>query len=330
MNEPVSSTDPAWLAEHQALVEGAGLVDFRQRTRIAVGGADRLKFLNGFCTADVKRLSVGEGCEAFITSAQGKTIGHVQIYCELDVLLVETVAGQAERLIAHLDRYVIREDVVLHDRSTDRAAWLLAGRQAGDVLRRLGVTEVPERRLSGRATRIAEHDVCLRCVDFVHPSGILVESSAVTWQAVGEELLRQGGRACGHEAFEAARIEAGFPWFGSDISERNLPQEVGRDELAISFTKGCYLGQETVARIDALGHVNRVLCGVRWQSAQVPTSGETLSVGGQEVGEVTSATYSPRLKSALALAYVKRGHQAPGTKLESPVGPAEVVQLPLP
>jgi folate-binding protein YgfZ len=330
MNEPAAARDPAWLAEYQALVEGAGLVDFRQRMRIAVGGADRVKFLNGFCTSDVKRLSVGEGCEAFITSAQGKTIGHVQIYCEHDALLVETVSGQAKRLIAHLDRYVIREDVVLHDRSTERAAVLLAGRHAGDVLQQLGVAEIPLQRLQWRPATIANCEVCLRCVDFVRPWGILVESSAESWKAVGEELLRQGGRACGHEAFEAARIEAGFPWFGRDISERNLPQEVGRDELAISFTKGCYLGQETVARIDALGHVNRVLCGVRWQAAQVPSSGEKLSDGGQEVGEVTSATYSPRLKSALALAYVKRGHQAQGTQLESPLGPAEVVQLPLP
>ena len=149
-------------------------------------------------------------------------------------------------------------------------------------------------------------------------------------------LANAGAVPAGADAFEMARIEAGTPLYARDISDKNLPQEVNRDALAISFTKGCYLGQETVARIDALGHVNRVLVGVRFAGSEPPPPGTELTVteaqgseGKATVGAVTSAAYSPRLGSSLALAYVRRGHTQPGTQLTSSAGPAQVVSLPL-
>jgi folate-binding protein YgfZ len=132
--------------------------------------------------------------------------------------------------------------------------------------------------------------------------------------------------ACGQDAFEAARIEQGFPLFGQDISDKNLPQEVGRDKLAISFVKGCYLGQETVARIDALGHVNRKLARLRFSGPAVPGPGTELRAGEQVVGEVTSASWSPRLRSPVALGYVRTAHLSPGTRLTSSCGEAEVME----
>ena len=126
-----------------------------------------------------------------------------------------------------------------------------------------------------------------------------------------------------------ARIERGQPYYGRDIHDRSLPQEVARDAQALSFVKGCYIGQETVARIDALGHVNKTLIGVKFAGEQVPAAGMELTRDGQPVGQVTSAAFSPRLSAPLALAYVRRGSNTPGTKLESPVGPGEVVGLPI-
>jgi folate-binding protein YgfZ len=120
------------------------------------------------------------------------------------------------------------------------------------------------------------------------------------------------------------------PLFGTDFDENNLPQEVGRDREAISFTKGCYLGQETVARIDALGHVNQKLVGVRFSGVDIPAAGIELMKDGIQVGRVASAAYSPQLEAPLALAMVRREANAPGTALESPVGGCEVVTLPLP
>ena len=147
-------------------------------------------------------------------------------------------------------------------------------------------------------------------------------------------LGNAGAIAADSAAFEAARLEAGTPLFDRDISDKNLPQEVDRDAQAISFTKGCYLGQETVARIDALGHVNRVLLGVRFDTTGVPSAGTEIFAAdganqGAAIGAVTSAAYSPRLQAALALAYLRRGHTHAGTKLQSDFGSAEVIALPL-
>ncbi len=127
-----------------------------------------------------------------------------------------------------------------------------------------------------------------------------------------------------------ARIEAGTPYYGRDLSDANLPQELAHDARAISFTKGCYIGQETVARLDALGHVNRTLCGVRLAGSEIPPVGTEFTGGaGKSVGQVTSAAFSPRLDAPLALAYVRRGENMPGSRLESSLGSAEVVALPV-
>ncbi len=160
-------------------------------------------------------------------------------------------------------------------------------------------------------------------------TGFLISARGEDVDAVYAALCRAGAVPSAGEAFEAARIERGFPWFGRDITDRNLPQEIGRDRLAISFVKGCYLGQETVARIDALGHVNKTLVGVRFLGPTIPASGTELTVGGQPAGLVTSASYSPRLAAPLALAFVRRGSNAPGARLHSAAGEAEVIELPI-
>ena len=151
------------------------------------------------------------------------------------------------------------------------------------------------------------------------------EQLPTVWRA----LRAAGARPCGQQAMETFRIEAGWPRYGRDLTEDNLPQEVGRDRLAISFTKGCYLGQETVARIDSRGHVNRLLLGLVFASPQVPKSGAELRAGTAVVGEVTSAAFCPARNAAVALGYVRRGHNEPGTSLDSAVGPATVVSLPM-
>jgi folate-binding protein YgfZ len=134
---------------------------------------------------------------------------------------------------------------------------------------------------------------------------------------------------CDDAVFQTLRIEAGMPLYGVDFDDRNLPQEVGRDAEAINFTKGCYLGQETVARIDALGHVNQQISGVRFQGSEPPQMGAMLTHAGRPVGIVTSAAYSPRLAAPLALAMLRREHTAVGSRLDSPIGQCEVVALPV-
>jgi folate-binding protein YgfZ len=125
------------------------------------------------------------------------------------------------------------------------------------------------------------------------------------------------------------RLETGTPLYGVDFDDDNLPQEVGRNEQAISFTKGCYLGQETVARIDALGHVNQQLVGVRFDGEAIPTVGTELTSGGAVAGRVTSATYSPLLEAPLAIAMVRHKFLPTGTRLDSANGPCEIVSMPI-
>ena len=316
------------LAEYRALTQLAGLVDFSQRTLVEVRGDDRATFLQNLCTQDVRRLAAGQGAEAFFTSVQGKILAHTLIFADEDALVLETVPGQAEKLIAHLDRYLMRERVTLADRGATHAELLLAGATAAATLAALEVA-VPEQLLASSDAELAGAALRVRRCDLAGPHSFLIECPRASTAAVRRALEAADATPCSSAAFEAARIEHGTPFFGQDISEKNLPQEVGRDERAISFVKGCYLGQETVARIDALGHVNRKLVGVRFAGDAVPGPSTPLLSEGHEVGHVTSAAWSPRLGAPLALAYVKTATQAAGSQLQSPGGPAEVMSLPL-
>jgi len=287
---------PQLLSEYQAILAGTGVVDVSDRTKIELRGADRVKFLNSFCTNDIKRLQPGESCEAFICNVKGHVIGHIQVLAADEALQIDTVPGQAEKLIAHLDRYLIREDVQIVDRTSELDA-VLAG---------------------GQASRRAGAQVGSRI-------GIAADAR-LFWLPKGQRI---DGTACTREALDVVRIEHGYPWFGVDITDESLPQEVDRNAQAISFTKGCYLGQETVARIDALGHVNRTLCGIVFSGETIPTPGLELMAGDKAVGQITSACWSPKLQRPLALAYVRRGNNAVGTKLQSSLGEAEVVAMPV-
>ena len=311
------------------MTERAGWSQLERATHIELQGDDRATFLHNFCTNNIRELPPGKGCEAFVLNAQGKIVAHVLVFAEARSLVLRTVAGQGGRLIQHLERYLIREKVALHDRSEQWAEILLAGPMTDGWLRAHGMTSPPDGPLDGCETELWSHSFALHRAPFAGPSAILVRGEAAGIEALAAGLRAEGVSECGPDAVEALRIECGFPAFGRDISEKNLPQEIARDPLAISFTKGCYLGQETVARIDALGHVNWLLCGVRFDGSAVPCVGCELTSNGSVVGHVTSATFSPRLNAPLALALVRRGWHEENTSLISSFGKAAVVRLPL-
>ena len=318
------------LSSYMALFRGVGLADFRSRTRIEMTGEDRAGFLHNLCTNDIRKLAPGNGCEAFLTNVQGKTLSHVCVFCFEEFLLLETVSGQASFLLAHLDKYHIRERVEVIDRSDNWDALMVAGADAESWLSSMMPSPLSSPPLSCAKTTLAgQPGMCAR-FDLVGPNGLLVVYERDEEPSLKDRLVEEGAVPCPAASVEAARIEAGWPLFGVDITDQNLPQEVARDERAISFVKGCYLGQETVARIDALGHVNKKLAGVRFDTQQIPQAGTPLLAADEaEVGSVTSAAWSPRLDAPLALAYVRRGNGNPGTRLSSPGGPAEVVKLPV-
>jgi len=321
MQEPVSGYD--------ALTRSVGVADLSDRTQVELTGADRANFLHNLCTNEIRKLPAGSGCEAFLLNAQGHILAHVYVFAGQDAHVLDSVPGQGAKIIAHLDRYLIREDVQLFDRSGTWGELLVSGPDSPALLSRLGISDLPEARLAHVDAMLAGSRVNIRRVDLTSPVAYFLACESAAVPSLLQALQSAGARPCGPEAVEMARIEAGQPFYGRDIHDRSLPQEVGRDAQAISFVKGCYIGQETVARIDALGHVNKTLVGVKFEADQLPAAGTELTRDGQPVGQVTSAAYSPRLSVPLALAYLRRGSNTPGVRLESPVGPGEVVHLPV-
>jgi tRNA-modifying protein YgfZ len=318
-----------WIGEYQALRSAIGFVDLSDWSQVELHGDDRAKFLHNVSTNDIKGLAPGAGCEAFLLNAQGKILFHVLVFSGPDSLVLFSVPGDNERLVAHLDRYLIREQVAIQDRTKNWTAVLISGPQAASCVEKLTGSQQSLPLYSSVETKIAERLVWLRRVDIAGTGDWLVNCRREDADALRAAIEAAGGKRCAAEALEAARIENGFPLYGSDITDQNLPQEVGRDERAIHFNKGCYLGQETVARIDALGHVNWKLSGLCFETSDIPPAETQLTHGGKVIGRVTSASYSPRLRAAVALAYLRRDEATVGNRLESQAGPAEVSALPI-
>lgn len=319
---------PELRKQYEALTAAAGWCDVGHRTQIEFTGMDCARFLHNLCTNDIVRLQPGTGCEAFVTNVQGKTVGYIYVFRDTDSIVVDTVPRQGESLMAHFDRYHIREDVQLRDQSASWKALLLSGQASPRLLADESV-EVPAEYLCHGGVVLFGQHVSLRRVEITGATAFLISGEQDAVARISQRMTDVGAEPCGQTAFDMARIETGSPLFGRDISDQNLPQEVNRDDRAISFDKGCYLGQETVARIDALGHVNRTLRGVKFGGDDVPEAGSELRVGGQPAVRITSAAFSPKLDAPLALGYVRRKHSTPGTRLATDAGDVEVVSLPV-
>ncbi len=311
-------------SEYVALTAGAGLVDCSDRTQLELSGDDRAKFLNNLTTNAVITLQPGQGCETFVLDVRGHVVGHLLVFCTPDTLVLDTEPGQAERLLKYFERYHIRERIELRDRSAEWGELLLAGARAERLLAELVAASVPHDRLAHAAVNITGQSIWLRRAEIAGPNSFFISGPREAQAAVADALVAAGAVRCGAAALETVRIEAGWPRYGIDITDQNLPQEVGRNGQAISFTKGCYLGQETVARIDALGHVNKQLVSVQFFGPEVPPPGIELRFGEKVVGSVTSSTFSPRHSAPTALAYIRREHFGSGTRLESDYGVAAV------
>jgi folate-binding protein YgfZ len=328
------------LAEHGALGQAAGVLDLSFRSRLCLAGDDRIAFLHGQVTNDVKGLRVGEGCYAALVNARGRMQSDLNIFRLPDELLLDFEPGLAAAVSERLEKFVIAADVRIVDVSPHFGLLSVQGPKAAEVVRLLGLgAEPPERPMrwvSAAGSSLGE--VYLVNQPRLGFAGFDLYVPVASLAALADKLLdaarRIGGRACGWEAMEIARVEAGLPRFGADMDERSLPPEAGLEARAISYTKGCYIGQEVLARIRTYGQVARTLRGLVLAAdlPALPVKGDQLFKDSKEVGQVTSAVRSPRFGRNIALACVRREVNREGTELQlrhdSDESKARVVELP--
>jgi folate-binding protein YgfZ len=310
-------------AEHAALHQSAGFLDLSFRSRLCLAGADRARFLHGQVTNDVNKLRPGQGCYAAITTAKGKMESDVNILCLTDELLLDFEPGLSDRVSQRLEKYLVADDVQIVDVRPHYGLLSVQGPKSEEAIRALNLfDQIPAQPLASiRATDATLGEVYLARNARLGGTGFDVFVPAATMGAVANELVaavkQLDGRPCGWQAFETARIETGIPRFGADMDETNIPLECGIESRAITYTKGCYIGQEVINRIHSVGHVNRSLHGLRLEDTlkAPPQRGDKLFHEGKEVGYLTSAVNSPHFKANIALGYVRREAGQIGTEL---------------
>ena len=318
-------------AEFHALLSGCGLYDLSWRAKIAVTGGDRVRWLNGMATNNVRDLAPGHGVYAFLLNAQGRIQADLYVFQRGDSLLVDTERGQQEKVLQLFDHYIIADDVEFADIS--------------DKLTALGLTG-PESRHVLECTCIAVPDLAhLQFADVAWQQKTITllrsgEEARESWQIwiapefAGElwsALLKAGARPIGTTALNLFRISRGIPQFGEDIRERDLPQETGQTR-ALNFTKGCYLGQEIVERIRSRGAVHRQFTAFVAEGT-LPEPGAKILAGEnteeKEVGEITSGAVLPLPGGdrTVALGYLRR--EAAGKDLRSGTAKLKPASLPI-
>jgi folate-binding protein YgfZ len=311
------------LTEHAALWESAGVLDLSARSRLCLAGTDRVRFLHGQVTNDVKGLRVGGGCYAALITAKGKMQSDINIYCLPEELLLDFDPGLTTTVSERLKNYVIADDVQIIDIAANYGLLSVQGPKAESVIRALGIgDDLPAKPFE--FVRKAETDFGELHVMNQPRLGTTGHDLLAAMEQVGalkKKLIRAaksaGGCECGSAAFEMARIEAGIPRYGADMDETTNPLEARLEARAISFNKGCYIGQEVISRICTYSEVAKALRGLRLADdlKGLPKKGDKLFHDEKEAGFVTSAIVSPRLRANIALGYVKREVNQPGTEL---------------
>ena len=319
--------------EFAALISGCGVYDLGFRARISLNGGDRVRWMNGMVTNNIRDLATGHGVYAFLLNPQGRILGDMFVFNLGETLVVETDRSQLEKILATFDHYIIMDDVEVTNISEEWTALGLAGPMSRGVLNAAGIS-VPE--LQPLQTHVAHCQCdcgCLECM-VVRGEDERRESYEIwlapkdvlkTWHG----LLTAGATPVGSEALERLRIASGVPLYGVDIRERDLPQET-EQARALNFNKGCYVGQEIVERIRSRGNVHRKFSGFLIEGAGNVVAGDKIISGEKEVGEITSAGVvpTPSGERTAALGYIRREVGTPGREVTIGAVKAVVTQLP--
>lgn len=327
---PACFQDP--LQEHRAVREDIGLLDLAFRTLIRVTGTERTRFLNGMLTNDIARLEPGKGCYTCMLTPQGKILADLEVYAFHDYHLLEMGSPWKERALDYLNKYVIADDVSFEMLQEDTLIALQGARAMAVMGRLLPCAPLPVYEQDCAQLTLEGHPCRIMKTSITGEDGYKLAVSATQVDLVWRTLQDAGATPVGMVALNSLRLEAGIPWFGMDFDEGNFPQEAGIESKTVSFTKGCYIGQEFVIRIAHRGHVNRRICGLMIEGESLPHPGDRVLREDKEVGQITSAARSPSLGKNIALGMLRREAHEVGTVVHVDSHrdriPAEVTPLP--
>lgn len=304
-------------AEYKAVRSAAGLIDRCHRSLLQVTGPDRFSFLQGMLSNDLRDIKPGEGQYATVLNQQGKVLGDVRVLQSENSFYLDLWAVVKDKIVAHLNRYLVADEVEIGDRSEGYGTLSVQGPQSTGLLQNLVTQgEVPERPLCHTIVDVDGVKICVVRDSHTGEAGfdLIIPVEALPRIAQRATELGQPFSVMwvGEEAQNTLRVEAGIPRYGADITEDNLLLETGL-EHAVSFKKGCYLGQEVVERIRSRGHVNKKLCGLLLDGQHPARAGDSISGAGKKIGAITTSVYSPALARPIALGYLHRDFWTLGT-----------------
>jgi folate-binding protein YgfZ len=315
-------------SEFAALISGCGIYDLSSRVKIALTGGDRVRWLNGMVTNNIRDLAQGRGVYAFLLNPQGHILGDLYAYNRGDSIMIDSDQSQSEKLQATFDHYIIMDDVEVANVSDKLSAIGIAGPKAAEVRHATGfeISKLEPLQFAD----VTWKDVA---VTVVRGDNASVESYEL-WLPPGQvkpledALTKAGATRVGTTALELLRIAAGIPRYGQDIRERDLPQET-KQNRAVHFSKGCYIGQEIVERIRSRGNVHRKFTGFEVQGS-LPAIGTKLHADGRDVGEITSAASLPLAggERLVALGYIRREIATPGRQFQVDSTQLSIAALP--
>ena len=325
---------------------GAGVIDLSSRGRLLVSGTEAVPFLNGLITNDMKTLAENSWMPAVFPNVQGRLIASVRVMRLKDegtdkkagpTFLIDTEPATHDRVLKTIERFTLAGDFRVKDMTSDSAMLSVQGSRASSVVSAV-VNKAADLSEPNAVRQISwPGGGAVAEVTVIHAShtqedgfDLIVNNDHAT--SLFDALQQAGAQPVGYEALEILRIEAGVPRYGIDMDDANVVTETNLDD-AVSYTKGCYLGQEIIARIKYRGHVAKKLSGLRFEGARNVDAGAIInSADGKEIGRITSVTYSPKLNRTIGLAYLKYDFLTPGTKVMVVAGdhdiPAAVVDLP--
>lgn len=304
-------------AEYAAVRSGVGIYDLSHRGLLQLTGPDRVSYLQGMVSNDVLALRPFDGQYATVLNQQGKVLADLRVLCALNSFYLDFWEQLTDKIVAHLNRYLVADEVEIANRSEEYGIISLQGPRSEALLRSLsGSAELPAAPMSHVMIDIDAAKVCAVRQSYSGELGVDLIAAKSELHNIAQRLAQAGkpfsSAWVGEEAQNILRVEAGMPRYGVDFGEDTLLLEVGI-EHSVSFTKGCYLGQEIVERIRSRGHVNRLLCGLSLDGQTPAESGDVIQVGGKEIGRVTSSVVSPRLKRPIVLGYLQKDFWNAGT-----------------